>query len=85
MTTMPPAPDEPAPPAPGSAARNLDRAGAQRAGLQRTGAQRAGLQRAGLAAWWAVVLDRFRDYLHWAAIVTEEPRHSQGAPHEQDT
>src|ERR1017187_752621 len=47
--------------------------------------ERPEAQRPGLNALWTLVVDRFRDYLHWATIVAEDPRHRQGGPHEQGT
>jgi hypothetical protein len=42
------------------------------------------LQRAKLATLWTLVMDRFRDYLHWVTMVTDDPRLNPGGSHDPD-
>lgn len=49
------------------------------------GTDRPDAPRAGIAALWALVLDRFRDYLHWITIVADDPILRPGGEHDKDT
>src|ERR1700730_11118709 len=97
MTTKPPAPGEPGRPAresgpPGPPGPRDQRDQRDQPGQPGPPGPRGlpgpfgppDLQRAKLATLWTLVMDRFRDYLHWVTMVTDDPRLNPGGSHDPD-
>jgi hypothetical protein len=79
MTTTPPAPGEP-----GRPAHESGPPGPSGPRDQPGPFGPPDLQRAKLATLWTLVMDRFRDYLHWVTMVTDDPRLNPGGSHDPD-
>jgi hypothetical protein len=84
MTTRPPARGEPPRRVgpgyrPWAARRQSPR---QPGGIGRARQQAAQNQRAQVSAFWAMILGRFRDYLHITATLNDDLHSTQGGPHE---